>query len=52
MGFYLYSTRRATMKIINLLVLLLGMIAPAHALFVSPPKKPLPIIKRFFLKQA
>jgi len=36
------------LKIISLFVALLTIAIPAHALFVSPPKDPLPIIKEIF----
>ena len=35
-------------KCLLILITLLGVISPAHALFVSPPKEPLPIIKEIF----
>ncbi len=36
------------LRTISFFVLLLSIILPAHALFVSPPKEPLPIIKEIF----
>lgn len=36
------------LRTISFFALLLSIILPAHALFVSPPKKPLPIIKEIF----
>jgi len=45
---YYTHNKKLAFKIITLLSFMLMTIAPAHALFVSPPKEPMPLIKSIF----
>jgi NosR/NirI family transcriptional regulator, nitrous oxide reductase regulator len=43
-----HNNKKLILQVISLFIFIIVSIAPAHALFVSPPKEPLPLIKEIF----